>query len=126
MSKNDDDEGTQDLAEERTDWAEDRTVLANERTFSSRMGFALGCLGLAVGLQGVFKAVEPTWVAKSVASIFVVIATFMALIAYVNCKKMLERLNSHCVEPVSYRGLRTITALMIIGAIGVAVVLWNS
>ena len=61
-------------SESRTKWAEDRTILANERTFSSWMGTGLACVGVAIGLKAVFGDFDPTWVAKSVASMFLGIA----------------------------------------------------
>jgi putative membrane protein len=63
-----------DLAQDRTDWAEDRTVLANERTFAGWMRTGMASLAIAIGLQAVFGVTEPTWIAKSVASIFVILS----------------------------------------------------
>lgn len=124
---------TKELAEERTEkaqartnWAEDRTLLANERTFSSRIGLVLGCLGLAIGLQGVFKAVEPTWIAKIVATLFVIVAIFVALASFRNSKKMLDRLNSHSAEPASSRGLLLVSSICATGSIGVLAIIWMS
>lgn len=111
-------------SENRTRWAEDRTVLANERTFSSRMGFALGSLGVALGSQSVFKDVEPTWLAKLGASIFVILAVYVAILNYLSCEKMLKRLNSHSAEPSSRSDLKVVTALMCVGAAFTALVLW--
>ena len=98
MTKKDDE--NEDMAKERTKWAEDRTLLANERTFSSWMGTGLGSLGLAVGLQAVFGAMEPTWAAKSTATVFVLVAIYLFLTALKNSRRTLKRLNSHSAEPV--------------------------
>ncbi len=117
---------TENMAEDRTNWAEDRTLLANERTFSSRMGFALGCLGVALGLQGVFSAVTPTWIAKSVATVFIILAIYLAHFAYHSTKKMHQRLHAHHAEPAGVPELFIITWLITIGSLGIAVVLWIS
>jgi putative membrane protein len=120
-SKNDDESK---LAEDRTKWAEDRTLLANERTFSSWMGAGLGCLGLAVGLQAVFGAVEPTWIAKTAASIFVIIAIYVFQNALLNSRRAKKRLESHVSEPVSDSNLAWIAHLLSAGSLVVGLVLW--
>lgn len=114
------------MAEDRTDWAEDRTLLANERTFSSRMGFALGSLGVALGLQGVFSAVSPTWIAKSAATLFIVLAIYVAVFTYRKAARMYARLDSHSADPARTREMRIVTALTCGGAVGIAIVLWIS
>ncbi|MEM1039713.1 MAG: DUF202 domain-containing protein [Pseudomonadota bacterium] len=115
---------TTDLAKRRTQWAEDRTVLANERTFSSWMGTGLGCLGLAVGMQAVFGEMQPTWVAKAAATIFVVVAIYLFLVSLHNSRKVKLRLNAHSSEPTSDRSMSLIAYLLTVGAIATGVVLW--
>ena len=68
-----------DLAESRTDWAEDRTILANERTFAGWMRTGMACVAVAIGLRAVFGEFEPTWVAKAVASVFIIAALYVYL-----------------------------------------------
>lgn len=119
-------DSTENMAEDRTNWAEDRTLLANERTFSSRMGFALGSLGVALGLQGVFSAVTPTWIAKSVAIIFIALAIYIAHFAYRSTRKMHDRLHAHNAEPAGKPELLIVTWLVTFGALGIAIVLWIS
>ncbi len=112
------------LAPDRTDWAEDRTLLANERTFSSWIGAGLGCLGLAAGLQAVFGAIEPTWIAKAAASLFVVIAIYVFQSALLNSRRAKKRMESHVSEPVSDSNLAWIAHLLSAGALFVGLVLW--
>ena len=63
-----------ELAQDRTDWAEDRTIQANERTFAGWMRTGMGALGVAIALRAVFGEFDPTWAAKAVASIFILLA----------------------------------------------------
>ncbi len=114
----------QELARERTEWAEDRTVLANERTFAGWMRTGMGALGIAIGLQAVFGAMDPTWVAKSAASVFVVISLIMFVSAYRASVNMYKRLDAHTAEPVSRRHLSVITVLMCLGSVVSGAVLW--
>lgn len=91
----------QELAEDRTDWAEDRTVLANERSFAGSLRTGLGAIGIGLAFQAVFRAAEPTWLAKTAASGFIVIGIIIFIAAKTNSKRMLKRLESHTAEPVS-------------------------
>ncbi|MEL6505083.1 MAG: DUF202 domain-containing protein [Pseudomonadota bacterium] len=113
-----------EMAEERTDWAEDRTVLANERTYAGWMRTGMASLGMAVALKAVFGATEPTWLAKTVATIFVVIALMIFWAAQRNAKKVVKRLDSHAAEPVSSTHFRLIAALLAAGAVATGFVLW--
>lgn len=116
-------EQKQSLAEERTDWAEDRTVLANERTFAGWMRTGLGSLGMAVALQAVFGATEPTWLAKTAALIFVIIALIIFYFAWKTSASMIERLEAHSAEPVSKNNMGKVSSLFSIGSIVVGIVL---
>lgn len=116
-------EEKQSLAEDRTEWAEDRTVLANERTFAGWMRTGLGSLGMAVALQAVFGATEPTWIAKTAALIFVIIALIIFYLAWKTSSSMIERLEAHCAEPVSKNNMGKVTAAFSIGAVVVGLVL---
>ena len=112
------------LAEHRTDWAEDRTILANERTFAGWMRTGMASLAVAIGLQAVFGSVEPTWVAKSAATVFVVISTLIFWAAWRNACKMVVRLDAHESEPVSKNYFGTIAGILAIGAMTTGIVLW--
>lgn len=114
----------QTLAEERTDWAEDRTILANERTFAGWMRTGMASLAVGIGLQAVFGAIEPTWIAKSAASIFVVIALIVFWAAWQNAAKMISRLDAHVAEPVSRTHFKLIAGIMGVGSLASGIVLW--
>ena len=113
-----------EMAENRTDWAEDRTILANERTFAGWMRTGMASLAIAIGLQAVFGAVEPTWLAKAAATIFVGIAILIFWVAWRKSCKMIARLDAHAAEPVSKTHFGTIAAVLATGALVSCVVLW--
>lgn len=84
MSKNQAEEeasGKQQLAVERTDMAEDRTLLANERTFAGWSRTALACIGVGLGFQAIFRSVEPTWVAKLIATMMILLGVYIIWMA---------------------------------------------
>lgn len=114
----------QALAEDRTDWAEDRTVLANERTFAGWMRTGLGSLGMAIALQAIFGAAEPTWIARSVASLFVLVALVIFYSAWRSSGKMLERLEAHTAQPASKTHMGVIAGIMAIATLAAGAILW--
>lgn len=65
------------LAEDRTDLAEDRTLFANERTFSGWARTAMASIGIGIGFHALFRPIEPTWVAKAIATLFFLLAVFL-------------------------------------------------
>ena len=112
------------LAEERTDWAEDRTLLANERTFAGWMRTGLANLAIAIGLQAVFGAMQPTWVARAAATVFVVVSLLIFWAAWRNATKMTARLDCHVAEPVTQSHFKSIAGFMAFGSIVTGVILW--
>ena len=65
-----------DMADERTDWAEDRTIMANERAFSGWMRTGLAAVGIGLGFNALFGKLEPIWIPKAIATLFMVIRIF--------------------------------------------------
>ena len=114
-----------DKAQARTDWAEDRTIMANERTFSSWMGSGLGSVGVAIGLKAVFGAFEPTWAAKMVASLFLLIAIIIYWSARRQARKTLARLSDHDAEAMPTKNFTLIAWFMTIATIATGAILWG-
>ena len=112
------------LAEERTDWAEDRTVLANERTFAGWMRTGMASIAVAIGLKAVFGDFEPTWVAKGVATIFLIVAIYIFWAARQQSCATRDRMTERDAKAQSTTRMTLITAVLAIGAIGVGAILW--
>ena len=114
-----------DKAEARTEWAEDRTLMANERTFSSWTGTGLGAIGVALGMTAVFRAAEPKWLAKLVATIFVAGAIYLFWQAWRNACRTHARLQESDVEAVPQQGYTRVAGIMTLGAVGALIILWS-
>lgn len=114
-----------DQAKRRTKWAEDRTVLANERTFASWMGTGLGAIGVAIGLKAVFGAFEPTWVAKAVASLFLLASILIFWSARRQAHKTLKRLSENDAEAQPVRNFTILAIVLTISALATGAVLWS-
>lgn len=113
-----------DWAEDRTDWAQDRTILANERTFNSWMGTGLGSIGVAIALKAVFGAFDPTWAAKLVASIFLLVAIVIFWSARNQAHATYDRLHDTDAKPVSGKNFTRLSAIMTLGTVLVGIILW--
>ena len=70
-----------ELAEDRTDLAEDRTLLANERTFSGWARTALATVGIGVGFNALFRTLDPSWVPKAIATLFILLGLIIIIMA---------------------------------------------
>ena len=119
-----DDSAKNSLAEDRTHWAEDRTVLANERTFAGWMRTGMAAIAIAVGLRAVFRETDPTWLPKSVATIFILAALYIFWAARVQACKALDRLNTHAATPQTSRMFTILWAAFSLSAVTTCVVLW--
>lgn len=111
-------------AQARTDWAEDRTIMANERTFSSWIGTGLGAIGVAIGLHAVFGKFEPTWAAKTVATVFLIAAIMIFWSAQRQARKTFSRLQETDVEATPTRGFTLLACIMTLAALGTGAILW--
>ena len=114
----------QDLAKERTDYAEDRTVLANERTFASwfRTGFASVAIG--VGFQALFLKMNPPWVPKSIATLFLLLAIGIFIGAERRACQVHSRLRTHEVKEFSNGRLRMMVVVASFGVLALIAALW--
>lgn len=96
-----------ELAVECTVWAQDRTILARVRRFAG-------------DLRAVFGAFEPAWLAKAVASMFILLGASIFAAA-----QTLERLtdNQASAQPVWRVTMIALTLLM--GDVGTGGILWT-
>lgn len=114
-----------ELALDRTDWAEDRTLLANERTYAGWMRTGMASVALGVGLNAVFEETEPTWLAKSVATIFFAIGLAIFWISMGKACATVARLDEHGANPVGSRNVRIIGWSMMAATVATGVVIWT-
>jgi putative membrane protein len=112
------------LAQFRTDLSEDRTVLANERTFASwtRTGFA--GIGIGLAFNVLFTRVQPEWVPRVIATIFLGIAIFIFVAAERRACAVLHRLHVHRVATIKIIYIRVITIASVAATLCLVAVLW--
>lgn len=114
----------QQLAEDRTNFAEDRTVLANERTYAGWMRTGFAAIAVGLGFNALFNRLEPDWVPKAIATLFLLIAIFIFAAAERRACSVIERLSTHAVETVRIRNLRLITIAIAIAVVALIAAIW--
>ena len=105
-----------ELAVQRTDLAEDRTVQAAERTFAGWLRTAFAAIGIGLAFRAVFGAFDPPWLARAIATLFVVLGAAIAWTAERRAGLTLQRLECHSAEPPDRPGLRWMSWSVIAGA----------
>ena len=112
------------LAEDRTDLAEDRTVLANERTFAGWLRTGFAALGIGLGFNVLFKTIEPVWVPKAIATVFLLIGIFIFIAAERHACRVLDRLTTHSVTKFRRVNLRLITWATVAATLALIAGIW--
>lgn len=113
-----------DLAEDRTDWAEDRTIMANERTFAGWMRTGLAAVGIGLGFNALFGKLQPDWLPKLIATVFIIIGVFIFFAAQKKGCEVQSRLEAHKAEPIKSVNIQLIAAAMALGSSALAVGIW--
>ncbi len=113
-----------DLAEQRTDWAEDRTIQATERTYAGWMRTAFAAIGIGLGFRALFGEFDPPWLAKLIATMFILLGAMVSYTAQRNACKTLGRLTTHDIDRPARLQMRWLSHLVTVAAITLAVAFW--
>ena len=116
--------GERDAALGRTELAEDRTILANERTFAGWMRTSLACIAIGVGFHALFNKVDPNWLPRIVATIFLCLGVLVIMLADRRATAVMRRLDAHVVRTARQMNMRLFAAVIILGAAGLGAAIW--
>ena len=108
----------------KTELAEDRTVLSTERTFAGWMRTGLASIGVGVGFSALFRAMEPTWVPRLIATAFLLLGAFIVLTAERRARAMRGRMSTHYVSTARPMNLRVIAFITIVATAGLIAAIW--
>lgn len=118
------DESSGELADQRTNLAEDRNIMAMERTFAGWMRTAFAAIGIGLAFKAVFGEFEPPWLARAIATGFILAGGLLAISAQRRACETLDKLNSHRLEPVSSPNYRLLAWAVAAGAAMLIAGLW--
>ena len=121
--EDDRDKSTQ-WAEFRTDLAEDRNIMAMERTFAGWMRTAFAAIGIGLGFRAVFGEFDPPWLARAIATMFILGGAWLAITAERRACATLARLDPHKFEAISTPNFKAMAYSVATGAIVLSVGLW--
>lgn len=113
-----------DLAEERTDLAEDRTIMAMERTFAGWIRTSFAAIGIGLAFRVLFGELEPPWLAKVIATMFIVAGGLLAVAAQKRARHTLMRLHPHRMEGPSTPNFAILGYAVALGAMLLVAGLW--
>ncbi len=120
-----------ELAEERTeeaglrtDFAEDRTVQATERTFAGWMRTAFGAIGIGIAFHVLFGQFQPPWLAKAIATLFMLLAATIAVTAERRACATFDRLKAHAIRAPALPNIRWVAWSVACGALVLIAALW--
>lgn len=118
------DNTSEELAKDRTDLAEDRTIMATERTFAGWMRTAFAAIGIGLGFKALFGALDPTWLPKAIATLFIALGAIFAISAERRACRTFERLSANTVDVPDLPSLKWIAYAVAGGAAVLVVALW--
>ena len=104
--------------------AEDRTLLAGERTFAGWTRTSLGCIAVGVGFHALFFKLQPAWVPRAIASLFLLLAAVIVWLAARRAAAVVRRLRPHVVVSARRVNLTLIAGAISLGAAALAVAVW--
>lgn len=111
-------------AEVRTDLAEDRNIMAMERTFAGWMRTAFAAIGIGLAFKAVFGDFDPPWLAKAIATLFILAGGWLAINAQRRACHTMKRLHSHKFDPIARPNFRLLAYSVAFGSILLTAGLW--
>lgn len=113
-----------ELARVRTDFSEDRTVLANERTFASWLRTGYAGIGIGLAFNALFSRIDPAWIAKLIASVFLLIAVMIFIAAERRATAVFQRLDTHNIKTLKVTSVRLVTIASVFATLALIAVIW--
>jgi putative membrane protein len=113
-----------DLAVARTELAEDRNIMAMERTFAGWIRTAFAAIGIGIAFHALFGEFEPPWLARAIATLFILAGAVLAWSAQRRTCRTLARLHPHELERPSAPNFRLLSYAVIVGAAMLVAGLW--
>jgi putative membrane protein len=112
-------------AKDRTDLAEDRTVLSHERSFAAWVRTGMAAVGIGLGFSALFRALEPTWIPKAIATCFLSVAIFIFVSAERRACVIIGRLESHSIAALKPMRIRLLSWILVAATAGLIVAIWG-
>lgn len=109
---------------DRTELAEDRTIMAVERTFAGWIRTSFAAIGIGLAFKVLFGELDPPWLARAIATIFILLAAFLSIAAERRACRAMKRMRSHSVDSPRAPHLRYVAWAVAAGSLVLAVAIW--
>lgn len=117
-------EKRRELARDRTDLAEDRTILAHERSFAGWVRTGMAAVGIGLGFNALFRELEPAWVPKAIATVFLLVAIYVFLSADRRARHIVDNLDAHSVTALKPMRIRLLSWLLSLATLALIAAIW--
>ncbi|WP_348632003.1 DUF202 domain-containing protein [Pontixanthobacter sp. CEM42] len=97
---------------------------ATERTYAGWMRTAFAAIGIGLGFRALFGEFDPPWLAKAIATVFILIGGLVAWSAQRNACKTLTRLSTHDIDAPRVLHMRWLSYIVTALAVVLAAALW--
>jgi putative membrane protein len=84
----------------------------------------MAAVGIGLGFNALFQALQPPWVAKAIASSFLLIAVLVFVSAERRACTTLGRLDSHQIKELKPMRIRLLAWLLITATLALLVAIW--
>ena len=111
-------------AEWRTAFAEDRTIQATERTFAGWVRTALAAIGVGLAFHVVFGEFDPPWLARAIATLFILLGMTVVHTAERRARETFSRLSRHAIAKLQPPNIRWVSWSVIIAGLALIAGLW--
>jgi putative membrane protein len=108
----------------KTALSEDRTLLAGERTFAGWTRTSLGCIAVGVGFHALFSKMQPAWVPRAIATLFLALAVTIVWLAARRATSAAHRLDAHVVVNARPMNFTLLAVGITFAATALAVAIW--
>lgn len=88
------------------------------------MRTGLAAVGIGLGFHALFGKLEPTWLPRAIATMFILIGISVFYVAQKKGCEVVDRLNAHHSKPVQRVNLRVIAIVMSLASAALVVGLW--
>lgn len=113
-----------EAAERRTEFAEDRTTQATERTFAGWLRTAFAAIAVGIAFHVVFGEFNPPWLAKAIATLFILLGMSVAFTAERRACHTFDRLSTHEIDRPRMPNIRWMSWSVIVGGALLIAGLW--
>ena len=98
--------------------------MALERTFAGWMRTAFAAIAIGIGFRALFGEFDPPWLAKAIATGFLLLAILFALGAERRACRAFDRLTSHAVDAPKLPNIKLIAYSISLGSVLLIIAFW--